>query len=171
MSVLNEILAEIPLFARLQPDELSRIVEIGRVEYFSQSSVILAEGDDGPRLLVVLEGRVDVQRADATGVQRSISVLGPGEVLGEIALLLDLPRTATVVALEDLKCFTMDRSAFQGMVNDGDPAAVRIVMELARTLGRRVVTLNDRVLELLSSESGMHEQFANERQSLFRLWS
>ncbi|MEZ4317326.1 MAG: cyclic nucleotide-binding domain-containing protein [Myxococcota bacterium] len=174
MATLQETLSAIPLFEGLEPAEIDRLVEIGRVEYFGAGGTILAEGEEGPRLLVILEGRVEVLREDAGGVPRSIGVCGAGEVLGEISLLLELPRSATVRALDDLKCFTMDRNTFQEMVDAGDPAALKMGMALARSLASRLLTLNDRVLDLLSaSEEGarLHDRFASERQTLFRLWN
>ncbi|MCB9679207.1 MAG: cyclic nucleotide-binding domain-containing protein [Alphaproteobacteria bacterium] len=173
MSLMQDTLSNIPLFEGLDSGELDRIAEIGRVEYFPAGKTILEEGEAGPRLLVILSGRVDVLRADPSGVQRSIAVCGPGDVLGEISLLLELPRSATVRALDDLKCFTMDRGSFQDMVDAGDPAALKMGMSLARSLATRILTLNTKVLKLLAdTEDGtrLHDRFESERQTLFRLW-
>jgi CRP/FNR family transcriptional regulator len=147
---IEETLATVALFEGLTDEEVARIAAIGRVEYFARDATLFSEGEEGPRLLVVLEGRVDILRADPSGVKRSVGVSGPGEVLGEVSLLLELPRSATVRALEDLKCFTMNRNAFQDMVDDGDPAALKLGIALARGLATRLLTLNDRVLGLLA---------------------
>ncbi len=151
---IEETLATVVLFESLTDEEVGRIASIGRVEYFKRDATVFAEGENGPRLLIVLEGRVDVLRADASGVKRSIGIVGPGEVLGEISLLLELPRSATVQALDELKCFTMDRSTFQAMVDEGDPAALKLGMALARGLASRLLTLNDRFLQVLSEGDG-----------------
>jgi len=171
---LDNTLADVPLFRGLDESELGRIEEIGRIEYFNAGSTVMAQGELGPRLLVVLEGRVDILKTDAAGIERSIGQAAAGEVLGEISLLLDLPRSATVRALEDLRCFAMNRASFREMVDTGDPAALKIGMALARSLAARLVLLNDRVLDLLSAtEDGtrLEDRFASERQSLFRLWN
>ena len=70
MSTLHDTLADVPLFAGLAPDEVDRLAEIGRVEYFQRSSMVLSEGDSGPRLLIVLDGEVEILRID-DGLERS----------------------------------------------------------------------------------------------------
>ena len=100
-------------------------------------------------------------------------MLGPGEVLGEMSLLLDLPRTATVRATTALRVFAMNRSSFEQMVADHDPAAMRLGLELAKVLAERLLSLNDRVLELLTSgpvDAALREQFTDVRQQVFTLW-
>jgi len=166
-------LGEAGVFQTLSADELGRIVDMGRVEYWQRDALVLEEGAQGPRLMVLLEGQVEVLRRDAGGVQHTIARLGPGEILGEMSLLLDLPRTATVRALTELRVFAMDRAAFEKMVESGDPAVLKFGLELSRVLANRVVRLNERVVELLAaSESGepLRNEFSRARQELFNLW-
>ena len=168
---IEETLGTVALFEGLTDDEIRRIASIGRVEYFNQDATLFAEGELGPRLLVVLEGRVDVLRSDAAGVRRSVGSVGPGEALGEISLLLELPRSATVRALDDLKCFTMDRTSFTDLVDAGDPAALKLGMALARGLATRLLKLNDRMLGLLAeSDAGTNlHDVLDTSPGLFRL--
>ena len=170
---LVQTLASLPLFKTLPADGLQRIAEVGRVEYWQEGAILLEEGSVGPRMLVLLEGQVEIFRRDPSGVQRSITQLGEGEVLGEMSLLLDLPRTATVRAITGLRVFAMDRGAFQEMVDVGDPAILRLGLELSRSLAQRVMTLNDKVVKLLAAEedaSPLREQFSHARQEIFTLW-
>ncbi|NCG18704.1 MAG: hypothetical protein GWP91_06805, partial [Rhodobacterales bacterium] len=67
----------------------------------------------------------------------------------------------------------MDRGAFQEMVDVGDPAILRLGLELSRSLAQRVMTLNDKVVQLLAAEedaSPLREQFSQARQEIFTLW-
>ena len=75
-------------------------------------------------------------------------VRGSGEVIGEMSLLLDLPRTATVRACDDIRVFAMDRAAFEQLVEDGDVAALKFGMALSRVLASRVVDLNSKLVAL-----------------------
>lgn len=170
---LRTSLAATPLFADLSADQVERLGAIGLVEYFSAGSVVISQGESAPRLLLLLQGEVEVLRRDANGVERSVGSAGAGEMLGEVSLLLDLPRTATVTARTDLRCFALNRVAYQQMLDDEDPAALKLGVALARLLATRLLTLNDRVAELLGQEgeaTTLHQEFTERRQELFRLW-
>ena len=172
-SDLRDALGRTRLFKSVSPDGVGRFAEVGRVEHWPEGSLVLEEGERGPRMMVLLEGQAEVIRADASGTERRIAVLGPGEVLGEMSLLLDLPRTATVRATTALRVFAMNRSSFEQMVADHDPAAMRLGLELAKVLAERLMSLIDRVLELLTSgpvDAALREQFTDVRQQVFTLW-
>ena len=173
---LNNIeqLAATPLFQGLTPAEIQRIVEVGRIEYWREGAFVLEEGDVGPRMMVLLTGEVEILRRDDQGIQRVIATAGPGEILGEMSLLLDLPRTATVRALGELRCFAMDRTAFEEMVDGGDPAILKFGLQLSRALASRLLTLNDRVVRLIAAsdtqDPELAAQYGSARQELFTLW-
>lgn len=168
---LRQTLQSLPLFDQLRPEEVERLTEVGRVEYWQSGALVLEEGAVGPRMMVILEGRVEVMRRDRAGVQRGIAELGPGEILGEMSLLLDLPRTATVRSITPLRVFAMDKAAFQELVDAGDPATLKLGLALSRILAMRLMRLNDRVLELLGQvDGGVRERFHEARQEIFNLW-
>lgn len=169
----RETLAKHPLFCELTPDGVDRLVDVGRIEYWPEGAVLLEEGSVGPRMMLVLEGTVEVRRKDSNGVNRTLARLASGEILGEMSLLLDMPRTASVVATDDLRVFSMDRAAFSRMVDEGDPAALRFGMELARMLASRLITLNATVVDLLvavEDSEPLQQRFGEARQQIFRLW-
>jgi len=168
-----EALGKTPIFNGLLDSEVARIVEVGRVEYWQENALVLEEGSYGPRMMVLLEGTVEILRRDPSGVQRSITELGPGEILGEMSLLLDMPRTATVRAITGLRVFAMDRAAFQELVDSGDPAVLKFGLQLARVMAVRLMRLNDKVVDLLMATEGsapLKEKFSKARQEIFNLW-
>jgi CRP-like cAMP-binding protein len=163
-------LGETELLQNLSAPEVKRIAEVGRIEYWQEDAIVLEEGAFGPRMMVILEGQVEVMRRDKSGVQRAIARLGPGDVLGEMSLLLELPRTATVRALSELKVFAMDRQAFLELVELSDPSVLKLGLELSRVLAGRLTLLNDKVLELLMENDDVRERFGEARQEVFHLW-
>jgi len=169
-SEMHTVLASIELFEGLEDAELHRIIEVGRVEHWKRGARVLEEGAYGPRMMVVLAGAVEVLRRDAAGVQRGLAALGPGEVLGEMSLLLDLPRTATVRATSALTVFAMDRLAFHEMVHVGDPAILKLGLALSRVLAKRLEALNSGVLHLIAESDELRERFGTVRQGVFKLW-
>lgn len=164
------VLARSDLFVGLSDDERERIADLGRIEHWKSGALVLEEGAVGPRMMVLLEGQVEIVRRDPRGVERTLATVGPGGSLGEMSLLLDLPRTATVRALSDLRAFAMDRAAFTERIASSDPAALKLGFELSRTLARRLMVLNDRVVALLSENEEMKQRFGDVRQQVFQLW-
>ena len=125
-------LARVPLFAALEPGELEALAEQLGVHRFEAGATILRQGERGPRVLaffVVAEGTavVEVDGAEA-------AVLRPGDYFGEISLIRDVPRTATVRANDDLRCYAMSAWDFGAFVQ----ARPEIAWKLCQTLAERV---------------------------------
>jgi CRP-like cAMP-binding protein len=167
---IARLLAKVDLFAGLSQEEGERIAELGRIEHWRAEGLLMEEHASGPRLVVLLEGEADIVRRDAQGVERTIARVGRGEVLGEIGLLLDLPRSATVRARTPITLFAMDRTVFRDRVAAGDLAALKLGFALSRTLAGRLLQLNRKVTELLAENEELRQQFTETRQGVFPLW-
>lgn len=167
---LQTTLSTLELFSDLDVASRERIAALGRIEHWRDGALILEEGAPHPRMMVILEGRASILRRDGAGVQQSIASLGPGEVLGEVGLLIDLPKTAAVQAEGSLVGFVVDRAAFAAQVALDDPAALRLGIALSRVLARRLVRFNERVGELLSEDASLRRRLGEARQEVFELW-
>ncbi len=111
-----ELLRALPLFAPLPPPELERLAHALVPVEVAAGTAVVTEGEPGDRFYVIDAGRAVVE----TETPRE---LGPGDFFGEIALLRDLPRTATVRALESLQLFALDRDDFVSTVTGHAPSA------------------------------------------------
>ena len=101
------LLRRIPIFAPLSAPSMERIlVELTRVE-LSSSAVVVREGEIGDRFYIIAKGRVEVTQGG-----RHLGDEGPGDFFGEIALLRDVPRTATVTALTPVQLIAIERTGF-----------------------------------------------------------
>jgi predicted MFS family arabinose efflux permease len=113
------VLRSVELFAPLPAPTLERLASrLVRLE-FPAAAVIAAEGDPGDRFYILAEGQVEVRKGD-----RLLNTLGPGDFFGEIALLRDVPRTATVAAVTPVTVYALDREEFVGAVS-GHPQSTR----------------------------------------------
>jgi hypothetical protein len=110
----------VSLFAPLAPLTLERLALRVLPVSFPAGAEIIGEGDPGDRCYVIAEGRVDV----STG-GRFVASLGPGDYFGEIALLRDVPRTATVEARGHVRALALERADFLEALS-GSGAAVQI---------------------------------------------
>ena len=105
------LLRALPMFAPLAPATLEHLATTLRPLRVDAGATVVREGEAGDRFYVIGSGRVDVS---AEG--RPHRALGPGDYFGEIALLRQVPRTATVVASEDVELFTLERDEFVAAV-------------------------------------------------------
>jgi CRP-like cAMP-binding protein len=104
-------LRELPPFQRLTSSDLAELAAHGSFVTVSPGEVLVREGDVGDAFYVVASGRAEVVRGD-----EAIAEVGPGGFFGEIALLEEVPRTASVVALAPLRAFRLDREGFDAVV-------------------------------------------------------
>jgi hypothetical protein len=112
-----ELLRGTPIFEPLPPATLERVARNSVHSDVPAGRVLIREGDVGDRFYVVASGQAEV----TTGGRR-VAMLGPGDYVGEIALLRDVPRTATVTALGDARLLTVERDEFLRAVTGHETA-------------------------------------------------
>jgi len=127
-------LAKIPLFAGLDPKALESFEAFTFRRTFKPGDLIVEEGRTGNGAYVVLSGKVEVVRGIDSERPVVISTLGPGEPFGEMALLGDWPRTASVRAVEQTECLGMDRWIFLAHMSKEPKLALTMLQILARRL-------------------------------------
>lgn len=130
-----DALKRAPLFEGLSRKELGELARLTEDVDVAAGKVLCREGASGQEFFVIMEGEVEVTRRG-----KSIGTFGSGEFVGEIALIEDVPRTATVTAKTPLRFFVMTRQAFLRLL-DANP---RVERKVLRALAKRIVsTSND----------------------------
>ena len=104
---LYSLFSNIPLFSPLPPTTIEKLAACCSTADIADGSVIVSEGDSGDRFYGIIHGEVEVRRGDVAQ-----GTLGPGDYFGEIALLRNICRTATVIAMGDVRVATLDTSQF-----------------------------------------------------------
>ncbi|HHI75610.1 MAG TPA: Crp/Fnr family transcriptional regulator [Gammaproteobacteria bacterium] len=122
------------LFDGLPADDLAAVRAQMGVRRYRRHTLFIERGDEAARVFFLVRGRVEAFVADAEGREVVLDQSGPGTVLGELALLADLPRTASVRTLEDSEFRVLGRAAFFACL-ERHPA---IALNLARALARQV---------------------------------
>ena len=98
--------------------------------------VVLRKGDPAMQMYVIAKGRLKAITAGAEGRQAALSIMGPGEVFGEVALLDGEPRSATIRALEPCELIILNRNEFYHFLERNPSAAIGLLQVLARRLRR-----------------------------------
>jgi len=104
------------LFSQLSEAELRPVAEAMEFLTVKPGTHIIRERDRGDLMFVLHHGRVEVQKEDEAGSRRPVAQLGRGEVFGEIALLQQIPRTSSVVALEATELFALKKADFDRLL-------------------------------------------------------
>lgn len=134
-----EHLAQVPLFRNLPRKSLEGLGKIARVREFAPGQVLMEEGGGGVGVFHILEGEVEVSRGG-----KAIAILGPGDVLGEMAILDDSPRSATATATAPTRCLAIVRWDFLASLKQEPEIAV----ELVRALSARLRKMDERLDEI-----------------------
>lgn len=109
----EQFLAEVPLLSSLTPYERSKIADALESTKFKAGDTIIKEGDPGLLFYLVVSGEADAYKSGAEGVVKHYE---KGDFFGELALLNDKPRAATIVANTEVKVATLGKNAFQRML-------------------------------------------------------
>ena len=128
------LLAKIPLFAGMDRSKLKLLAFTSERHDFEEGQILFNQGDPGDRAFVIVEGAVDVIVETADGPQ-VVSNPGRGEVIGELALLCEEPRTATVKANQPLTVLSISGDVFFKLIQE-NPA---VSMALTRIVAKRLV--------------------------------
>ena len=119
---IDERLASVPLFANLDKKHLKQISGLATQIEVKEGKELTREGEHGNEFIIVLEGEAEVKVGDAV-----VATRGPGDYFGEIALIANRPRTATVTAKTPMKIEVIGRREFQTMLHDNPSIATELL--------------------------------------------
>jgi CRP/FNR family cyclic AMP-dependent transcriptional regulator len=127
----TQLLQNVPLFSGLDPRELETIARTVHERTFNAGETVAEEGQGGVGFFVIREGEAKVE-VGGNEVRR----LGPGDYFGEIALISEGPRTATVTAESELRCYGLTPWEFRPLVQTNATIAWKLLQALAKQLDR-----------------------------------
>jgi CRP-like cAMP-binding protein len=149
--IINFLL-EAPMFGDLDPTELSQIVHIMQVQRLRPDQYVFREGEQGDAWYVLYDGKVEVLK-DLDSGPKVIATLGPRACFGEMAILDGSTRSAGVRATEESQAFRFPRLEFQGLLENGNLSAYKLVYQMALVLAARARNTTSRLTSLLEEDS------------------
>ncbi len=141
----TEYLKTIFIFRELSGMEIINFNKVLRVSKAKKGDVIITEVEPGDKMYVIKRGAVDIYKGEGLA-KRKITHLLPGSHFGEIALIDDNPRSASVVALEDCELLTISREEFLDLLAQHESIALKIYRAFTRALCDRLRQANENLI-------------------------
>ena len=126
------VLSKAPLFQGLKKRQLERLARRFVEREYAADAAIVTQGQGGEGFFIVVSGKADAIRERLDGTKVVVNTFGPSDYFGELALLDDGPRTASVIAVEPTQCLVLTRWDFFGALKEDVDTAISILKELAR---------------------------------------
>ena len=142
-----EVLRTIPLFAKIEPSKLKLLAFTSQRLTFKPGDSLFHQGDTGDALYIIVEGDAEVL-VDAPGGPMTVATMGKNDFVGDIAVLCDVPRTATVTAKSELITMRISKELFFQLVCQFPEIAIEIMRVLAHRLDVTTRQLQDAVSKL-----------------------
>lgn len=142
---IQSVLKRIPVFDKLGKRELPHIERILHLRNYRPEERIFLQGDPGLGMYIIIEGDVEISSEPD---RHLITKLRSGEFFGELSLLDDSPRTATAIALTSCRILCLLQSDLYDLIERKPALGVKILIQLARTIGERLKRTNEHLCEL-----------------------
>ena len=122
-------IARVPLFAKCTAEEIAAIAGVAQEHPYESGQIIVTQGTPGQAFYMVLSGRVEIIRDSS-----SLGAFGPGDFFGEMSLLDQAPRSATIRAIEQTVCLMLSSWDFKSLLEAHPSIAIKLLEVLSRRL-------------------------------------
>jgi CRP-like cAMP-binding protein len=143
----TEFLSKVSLFSLIKKPDLERVARLASRHLFQRGDVIIREGDPGGRLFIVVSGQVNIMKELGGRRERRVRTLGPYDYFGEMALIDDLVRSASVVAIEPTQVLSLDRGTLRQEIE----RYPNMAFELLQMLSRRIRAIEKTMMNTLGT--------------------
>ena len=141
-----EALKRIPLFAKVEPAKLKLMAFASERAQYQPGDQLFHQGDTADAAYIILSGGADILVETAEGPLK-VADVGPGAFVGEIGILMDVPRTATIRAIEKMTVLKITKELFFRMVTDFPSIGI----EVMRVLAQRIEHMNTQLREAVAA--------------------
>lgn len=143
----NRMQEKPPLFDELSPEDLDIMVRHGIERTYQKNTVVISEGDTSDSLYIIREGRVKAYVSDEESKEITLNTQGPGEFFGELSLIDETERSASVMTTEKSTLVLVTRPGFERCLGENPDLAIKLVRLLVGRI--RALTMNVKNLALL----------------------
>ncbi len=146
---IQHILSELPFFEYFSGKELEIFSNNLSLRSFPENSVLFQEGDIGEYLFFVVTGQVEVKIQSQKSSQLVMAKFGPGSSIGEMSLIDDYPRSATIMVSEPSELLLLSRKRLQVLCEESPTTGLKFMHGLVKTLSHRLRQANGRFADIV----------------------
>ncbi len=150
------------LFMNLATEEIRELLRVAERITLESGEALFSQGEEASALYVLQSGEVQVRAASELGEDIVLAMLGPGSVIGELALIDGGPRSATVEAISDCLVYRLEREAFDALREQRRPAAYKVILGLAASVDARRRQAEARIAEVFEDPAQHIDQFESQ---------
>lgn len=125
------LLKKMPLFSEVYTEDLEAIAEVMEEDHFQAGDIVFRKDDPADRMYIVVDGRVGVTLSSHPRDAEFVMEAGPGECFGEMSLLDGLPRSASVIVLEDTDMLTVEKAKLHNILLQHPAIAIGMLAHLS----------------------------------------
>lgn len=139
-----ELLRSIPMLANLPGNKLKLLAFASDHVSYPEGEILFRQGDEADAAYIVVKGYADVLvSTEANGEERTVAELGPNSFVGDMAILCDIPRTATIRASTDLQTLRIRKNHMMDLMRDTPDLAMEVLKELVMRLAKTTHDLTE----------------------------
>lgn len=138
---ISLIMEKVPLFQKLEPRHLKHIANQFTDRAYEAGQEIVTQGQVGMGLFIIVSGHAQAVRERGNGTKVVVNEFGPGDFFGEMSLLDDGPRTASVIATEATRCLVLIAWDFHSVLRSDPDVAILIMQAVAQRFRQVLATL------------------------------
>ena len=150
---MHALIPKCALLENFSPGEVKLLAHFMDVYRAEAATEVIREGDGGDFMLMIIEGKVEVQKLDRHNVPQVIAVVDAGKVLGEMSMIDGEARFASCVATEPVLVAMLDRESLARIIVEQPMLGAKVLMELVLMLSQRLRATSQRLLGLLDEQS------------------
>ena len=147
MSKKERILKSLPLFSNLADSDICSLSSRTVQKVYPKNTILVSEGDETDSLFIIESGKVKVYLSDEDGKEVILNILSDGDYFGEVALLDDQPRSASVMALQDTRLWMITKKEFESWLMQYPQIALLLLKDMSTRM--RLLTDNVKSLALM----------------------
>ena len=146
---LHKVLSNLAIFANLEEKDLQVLLKITENRKYEAQNVVFAEGEIGNAMYIILKGAIRITKSLGEADEQELAIRKVGELIGEMALLEDKPRSATGTAISETELLVLHREDFHSLLYKNP----QIVLEIIKTLSRRLRESDEHTIKFLQNKN------------------